>query len=125
MEEERCNYIKENGEQCNASPMKGCNYCFSHNPDTKIEKHLAVVKGGFASKRVELGLEPVSIKTPQEISQLLENTINEVRDGRMPPNIANTIGFLAGHALKAMELFKYADKVESVERILLERKIAK
>lgn len=125
MEENQCNYIKEDGGQCNARPMKESKYCFSHNPDTQVEKHLAVVKGGFASKRVELGLEPLSIKTPQEISQLLENTINEVRDGRMPPNIANTIGFLAGHALKAMELFKYADKVESVERILLERKIAK
>lgn len=124
-EKQHCNYIKKNGEQCNARPMKGSNYCFSHNPNMQVEKHLAVVKGGLASKRVELGLEPFSIKNPQEISQLLEDTINGVRDGRMPPNIANTIGFLSGHALKAMELSKYADKVESVERILMERKISK
>ncbi|OGM56873.1 hypothetical protein A3A50_03945 [Candidatus Woesebacteria bacterium RIFCSPLOWO2_01_FULL_38_20] len=105
--------------------MKDADYCFSHNPDTQVEKHLAVVKGGLNSKKVNLDLGPLSIKDPQEVATLLEDTINGVRSGEIPPNIANTIGYLAGHALKAIELAKYAGKIESVERVLMERKITK
>ncbi len=125
MEEKQCSYIKSDGEQCNARPIKRSNYCFSHNPDTKVEKHLAVVKGGLNSKKVNLDLEPLNIKTAQEVSTLLEDTINRVRSGEIPTRIANTIGYLAGHALKAIELAKYADKIESVERILMERRITR
>lgn len=125
MKENQCIYIKEDGEQCNAKPIKGSQYCFSHNPDTKIEKHLAVVKGGLNSKKVNLNLTPLSIKEAKEVAHLLEDTINGVRSGEIPPNIANTIGYLAGHALKAIELARYADKVESVERVLMERKITR
>ena len=125
MKEKQCSYIKSGGGQCKAKPLKGTNYCFSHNPDTKIEKHLAVVKGGLNSRKVNLDLTPLSIKDAKEVATLLEQTINGVRSGEIPPNIANTIGYLAGHVLKAIELAKYAVKVESVERVLMERKITK
>ena len=125
MKEKQCSYIKNDGEQCKAKPVRGTRYCFSHNPDKKIEKHLAVVKGGLNSRKVNLDLAPLSIKDPKEVATLLEQTINGVRSGEIPTNIANTIGYLAGHTLKAIELAKYADKVESVERVLLERKITR
>jgi len=119
-----CKHIKPDGERCQAKAMKGSDYCFTHNPDTQIEKHLAVVKGGLASKKVKLDLEPLSIKSPQEVGRLLEDTINGVRSGEIPPNIANTIGYLAGHALKALEASNLDQRVEMVESILLERKKA-
>jgi len=119
-----CKFIKPDGEQCQARAMKGSDYCFTHNPDTQIEKHLAVVKGGLASKKVKLDLKPLSIKSPQEVGRLLEDTINGVRSGEIPPNIANTIGYLAGHALKALEASNLDQRVEMVESILLERKKA-
>ncbi len=122
MEETFCSYIKEDGEQCNARPVKGSKYCFSHNPDTKIEKHMAVVKGGLNSRKTNMELEALSIKSPSEISILLEETINGVRSGEIPPNIANTIGYLAGHALKAFEVSKLNDKVELIQRVILEKK---
>jgi len=104
--------------------MKESDYCFTHNPDTQIEKHLAVVKGGLASKKIKLDLKPLSIKNPQEVGKLLEDTINKVRSGEIPPNIANAIGYLAGHALKALEASNLDQRVEIVESILLERKKA-
>ena len=125
MTKKQCKYLKKNGELCNARPVRKTDYCFSHNPDTKKEKHLAVVKGGLNSKKVNLDLEPLNIKTAQEVSILLEDTINGVRGGEIPTRIANTIGYLAGHALKAIEVVKLANKVEIVERILMERRITK
>ena len=120
----QCKFIKPDGERCQAKAMKGSDYCFTHNPDTQAERHLAVVKGGLASKRIKLHLEPLSIKTPQEVGKLLEDTINKVRSGEIPPNIANTIGYLAGHTLKALEASNLDQRVEMVESILLERKKA-
>lgn len=126
MTEKQCKYLKKNGELCNAMPVKKSDYCFSHNPDTKKEKHLAVTKGGLAPKRVKLDLPTVQIKNADDVIDVLEETINAVRGGSMPcSNPANTIGFLCSHILKAIELAKYADKIETVERILFERKITK
>jgi len=116
-----CHFIKPDGEQCQAKAMKGCDYCFTHNPDTRAEKHLAVIKGGLNSKKVRLDLKPLSIKTPQEVSMLIEDTINQVRSGKMPPNIANTIGYLAGHALKAIETADIKDKITELEAVIIAR----
>ncbi len=117
-----CIYIKQDGERCQAKAMKDSEYCFTHNPDTQTEKHLAVVKGGLSTKKVKLDLEPLSIRTPQEVSMLLEDTINQVRSGEMPPNIANTIGYLAGHALKALETAELEQKVIELEAVIIGRK---
>ena len=116
-----CQHLKLDGGQCQAKAIKGSVYCFTHNPDTQIEKHLAVVKGGLNSKRVKLDLEPLSIKTPQEVGKLLEDTINGVRSGEIPPNIANTIGYLAGHALKSLEMTDLKDKVTELEAVIIAR----
>lgn len=118
----QCQFIKEDGSQCGAMAMKDSTFCFSHNPDTQEEKQLAVQKGGFASKKADLNLIPVDVKTPQQVATLLEDTINRVRSGEVPPNIANTIGYLAGHMLKALEVSNMDERVEMIESILLERK---
>lgn len=118
----QCIYIKDDGKQCGAKAIKQDQYCFNHNPDYIQQKQSAVLKGGFASKRVELGLEPVEIKNPQHVVSLLESTINGVRSGKIPPNIANTVGYLAGHLLKALEVSNLDQRLELVESVLIERK---
>jgi len=115
-----CIYIKQSGEKCKAKAMKGSSYCFTHNPGTKLEKHLAVVKGGLSSKRVRLDLMPLNIETPQDISILLADTINRVRSGEIPPNIANCIGYLSGVLTKVYETNKLEQKVISLQEALNE-----
>jgi hypothetical protein len=118
----RCQFIKDDGNQCEAMVMKDATFCFSHNPETQGAKHLAVVKGGENSKKTVLGLEPLTIQTPKQVVSLLESTINGVRSGEVPPNIANTIGYLAGHALKALEASDLDQRLEVIESVLFERK---
>lgn len=118
----RCQFTKDNGQQCEAMAMKDATFCFSHNPETQEEKHLAVVKGGENSKKSVLGLEPLAMQTPKQVVDLLESTVNGVRSGEIPPNIANTIGYLAGHALKALEASNLDQRLEVIESVLLQRK---
>ena len=120
----RCQFIKDDSNQCEAMAIKGATFCFSHNPDTQEAKHIAVVKGGENSKKSVLGLEPVAVQTPKQVVTLLESTINGVRSGEVPPNIANTIGYLAGHMLKAIEVSNLSQRLEVVESVMFERKIA-
>ena len=120
----RCQFIKDDGEECEAMAMKDATFCFTHNPETQEEKHLAVVKGGENSKKSILGLEAVAVQTPQQVIALLESTINGVRSGEIPPNIANTIGYLAGHMLKAIDVSNLDQRLEMVESVMLERRTA-
>jgi len=98
--------------------MKGSNYCFTHNPETQEAKHLAVVKGGLNSGRVKLGLEPLSVRTPYEAGTLLEDTLNRVRSGEMPPNIANSVGYLVTVMLKAYEASRLEQRLDALEEAL-------
>lgn len=119
----QCQFTKSDGEQCRAKSMAEATFCFSHNPESREDKHLAVVKGGLNSRNLELNLPTLDLKTPQQVIKLLEDTINRVREGGVPPNIANTVGYLAGHLLKAIEISNLDKRIEMVESILIERKL--
>lgn len=114
----------ETGEQCQGFALES-GLCFSHDPDSRDLKQAAVTKGGLAPKKVKLDLAPVSIKTVEDVMNILEETINEVRSGKIPcSNPANTIGFLCSHILKAIEISSVDTKLDAIDRIILERRIS-
>lgn len=119
----QCTYTKANGEQCQANAMKDTDFCFTHNPATREQHAAAVIEGGKNSSRKDtVSLEPLQLKEPSNTIDLLEQTINGVRDGSIPPNIANTIGYLAGHLLKAIEAADLSKRLETIERVIFERR---
>ena len=122
--QKQCKYInEETKEQCNSFALKGSDYCFSHDPKNKDEKQKAVLKGGKALKKVRLNLPVVPIRTPDDVITILEETINLVRSGELPvSNPANTIGFLCSHLLKAYEMISISNKLETIDRLILERR---
>lgn len=124
MTEKRCKFIKSNGKQCEAWAMKDSNYCFLHNPDiSDKEKKTIQSKGGQANKiKVLKPLPPIKINHSKDIVLLLEDTINKVRGGEMDLKVANCLGYLAGHLIKAIEIAKLEDRIETVERVILERR---
>jgi len=70
-----------------------------------------------------VSLAPIEFKgNAKEVLDLLADTVNRVRSGEMPPRIANTVGYLAGHMIKALEMAELEDRLKKVERIVLERK---
>ena len=121
----QCQFIKEDGAQCEGFTMENSEFCFSHNPESKDAKLEAVIKGGLAPKKITLNLPPVEVKTVTDVIILLEDTINQLRTGEIPSsNPANTIGFLCGHILKALEISKVENKLEAIDRIILERRMS-
>jgi hypothetical protein len=123
----KCQF-NQDGKECNSNAMKTSIYCFSHNPEAHEAKIQAVTKGGLAKKQDELLLlDPIELKTSEQVASLLENTINRIRkvsqNGEMPIKVASTIGFLATHLLKAIESSDLDDRLEVVESVILQRRI--
>ncbi len=111
----KCIYKKSNGEQCKSYAMRNSKFCFTHNPDTKRERASAVSKGGKSPRKNYLNLKPVKIKNPKQVVTLLEDTINKVRGGDMDIRVANCIGYLSGHIIKAIEISDLEKRLEIME----------
>lgn len=116
----QCNFIKEDGEKCNANTMKNSDFCFTHNPDTAEQKMEAVRKGGLSSKPrkdAEI-IEPLDVKNIQDVIRLLEDTINRIRTNPMTHQKANCIGYLANVMVRALETSDLEERMEAIEEAI-------
>ncbi|MEA3485810.1 MAG: hypothetical protein U9R03_03780 [Candidatus Aerophobetes bacterium] len=119
----KCKATTKTGKPCKANALKGKEYCLAHDPDSKKKFKEITKRGGKAKKKVQVSLAPIQFKGGAgEVLDLLADTINRVRSEDMPPKIANTIGYLAGHMVKALEIAEIDSRLKKVERIVLERK---
>jgi len=120
----KCSFIKPDGERCEAWAMRDSDFCYLHNPDiSDKEKKEIQSRGGQANKiRVLEPLEPITLKQGGDVILLLEDTINKVRTGEIDLKVANCIGYLAGHLLKAIENTKLEDRVEIIERAIFKKR---
>ena len=86
----------------------------------------AVRNGGAATsyERLELALPVMVINSPADVVDATVQTINEVRTGQLPPKVASTIGYLLGVTLKAYEVANLDQRVEMIESVLVERRMA-
>ena len=119
----KCNFIKENNEQCEANAMKNSEFCFTHNPDTQELRQAAVSLGGKTPKKNYDPLPPVEINNGKDVVNLLVTTINEVRAGTIELRVANCIGYLSGHLIKAFEVGDITEKLELINSLIIQRKI--
>lgn len=122
----RCELVKPDGERCGAPAMAGANYCYLHNPAIDAdEKRAAQVRGGLTHRAaVAEPLPALPIAGPGDVITLLGDTVNRVRAGELDPRVANCLGVLAGHLLKAFEIAQTATRIEKIERIILERGVS-
>lgn len=102
----KCKYIKPDGNNCDAFALKSELFCFRHSPNKKEEQLISSRKGGAKSKKIALATDTVSIKSLDEAISLLEQTINEVRTGKIDVKIANCVGYLSAQLIKTIEAVK-------------------
>ena len=125
-DDKKCKYTLADGSRCKAYALTDKDYCFSHDPESREDKALAVRNGGLVKQiKINGELQTIDVKTPKDVVKVLSTTIAEVREGKLPPQIANTIGFLSGHLLRAFEIAEMDNKVEEVKAVLMMRKPVK
>ena len=119
----KCEFIKDNGEKCEAYAVKGTSFCYFHNPDISDEEKKEAQTNGGANRALTLKepLPVLPIAQPDDAVLLVADTINRVRAGKLDIRTANCLGFLADKLLKALEASQTNDKLERIERLLAQR----
>ncbi len=117
----QCSFIKPNGERCGANAMVDSPFCFSHNPEAVEAKMEAVVRGGLAARKNGEQLEPIEIRSVEDVISLIEDTINRIRTTDMSHQQANSIGYLSGIILKALEADSLESRLNNIQNVLERR----
>ena len=123
----KCEFIKPDGTQCEANAMKDSKFCYFHNPDISDEEKREAQSNGGKTKALTLKepLPELALKTPDDAVLLVADTISRVRAGTLDIRTANCLGFLADKLFKALEVAKLNDRVEIIERVILEKRTKK
>lgn len=96
---------------------KGLCYFHAH-PERLVELGR---QGGRKNRRNRFPLEELSalsLKNVRAVADMLEETINNVRQGRIDLRVSNAIGFLSGILLKALEKGPVEERLSHLEAIL-------
>ena len=115
----KCKFIKSDGEECKANAMKESEFCFTHNPDMEDERMSAVRRGGSSPRKTYEPLPEVKIENTKDVVNLLSLTISEVRAGSVELRVANCIGYLSGHLIKAFEVSTLEERLVKLEKIMV------
>ena len=115
---EQCKAQTKAGGVCQA-PAVERNLCFFHaHPEKPAELGRQGGKTNRHWKVEEESLPQIPLKSIGDVSRLLEETINRVRQGPFDLRAANAIGFLAGILLKAIDSGRIEDDLAHLEAAL-------
>jgi hypothetical protein len=107
-----CSFIKPDGSRCKAFPMRGQQFCFTHNPATATKRKRASQRGGFAGGRGRPQQELYEIK------QRLKELSDMVMAGTCDRSDAYTAGQLLNFVIRAISVQLKAKEVEEMEERL-------
>jgi hypothetical protein len=117
-----CQKTKVDGSQCEASALTGSRFCYFHDPSKAHERQVAQQAGGIARSRraavLPLETPDWQVRKMSDVVELLGETLNQVRRGQLDPKVANSVAYIAGILLKALERGPLEERIASLEEIL-------
>jgi len=121
----RCRQIKPDGSPCRANAVHNSQFCFFHDPNSSAERDAARRNGGIERSKKAAVLPADTpdrkLSTAADVTELLVETINQVRRGDIEPRICNTVGYLATVLLQAREKDETAQRLARLESILAQQ----
>jgi hypothetical protein len=120
-ETKQCQYVKADGQCCRAKPLPGKAVCLFHDPERAKQAQAARRRGGINRSKPRAVLPADTPDLPlasfADVCQLLGETINQVRIGRLDVKVGHTVGFLAGVLLKAIEASELERMAEEIDKL--------
>ena len=121
----KCQAITQDGTPCRAYALAGSDYCFHHDPAQAAQRSAARSKGGRARHGRHIGpvgrAAPVELGTMADVAALLQQAIDDTLKLENSLQRARTIGYLAGHFLKALDMAALEQRVIALEHALASR----
>lgn len=121
-----CKATTKAGKPCKAQAGNGSDFCFFHDPDRRDAARQVQRRGGQTGKAATLTTvkpwrgqagEVTVLKSPSlpDLVNLLADTIDDVRVGEVDPKVANSVGYLAGIILKALQFEAFEERLAALE----------
>ena len=105
----RCSYESFEGQMCKRWAMRGSHFCYNHQP---MQNPAAASDGA--------SLHPLArLANPEDVFDVLRETLNAVRLGRIVPAQAYAVGFLAQLVLKVYDRVSQDHRTEALHRQLI------
>ena len=117
-----CKSKKKSGERCRAVAVENGLCALHADPARAVELGR---KSGRARRHVRLPDDPaedcptLSLRSVADVTELLGETINQVRRGRLDPRAANSLGYLATAMLKALQQGDTEGRLRAIEAVLM------
>lgn len=126
MKQKQCRFIKPDKTKCTSFAMNDSNYCYRHNPDIPDEDKInASSKGGKSNAEpefIETPLPEIKIKKLDDLVCLLEDTINNMRAGKISQKFGSSFGYLSFILLMVMEKAEKQNERERIKKLKAEGK---
>jgi len=119
-----CEAVNKDGKPCGGYRLVGSEYCSAHDPENKAAMAEARRLGGITTgQRIALRvLEESAFEgaTVGSVGDLLVETINQVRTGKIDIRVANAVGYLSNILIRARETADLELRLEKLETTLEE-----
>jgi len=114
-----CKYVRTNGSGCRSRAVMESGYCYFHNPEIPDEvRRENARRGGKVKKYTGLVSRDFTKNLMGDTKMVLVETINQLRDGSMPPNVANSIIYGCSTLQKLHELQDIEQRLAELENVV-------
>ena len=118
----KCHFRKKDGSRCGANAQPDNGTCVFHDPARAGDGPRARQAGGLNRSRPAKTLPPDtpdhSLASPKDVSNLLADSINQLRRGELDPRVANAVGYLSTVLLRALEQGPLEERMAKLEAML-------
>lgn len=114
-----CSFVKPDGAQCSAPPLQGQSVCFFHTAAKSEERRAAQSAGGKKHRSHALSRETsrLSLRSRDELTVAVEETVNNVLQGQIDPKIANAVTGLISLQIRLLDQ-NLEHRVATLENLL-------
>ena len=116
-----CKYVKANGEECRAAPLRDSDHCFMHDPGVARERAEARRLGGLMRRREKATSQVydwAGVKRIEEVQRILELAIVDTLGLDNSPARSRALGYLASLSLKALEVGELEERLSALEELV-------
>jgi hypothetical protein len=118
----KCSFRKKDGSRCGANAQPANGLCVFHDPARAADGRRARKAGGIHRSRAAAVLPSDTPDHPlgnsKDVSELLANSINQLRRGQLDPKVATCVGYLSTVLLRALEQGPTEQRLTHLESIL-------
>lgn len=116
----QCKATTKRGEPCASYAVEGSDFCYWHAPELAESRKLARSNGGRARHGRKLGAAgtgtPVKLASLADVVRLVEGAVGDVLELENSIARARAVGYLAGIAVKALEVSELEQRIVQLEQ---------